>query len=41
MTDHGDFKAHQETFEGVVSMIKWGTIATVIVVAFVIMLIAS
>jgi hypothetical protein len=40
MSDHGDINTHQATFEAVVSMIKWGTIATVIVVAFVIILIA-
>jgi Bacterial aa3 type cytochrome c oxidase subunit IV len=41
MSDHGDIKPHQETFDAVVSMIKWGTIATVIIVAIVVVLLAS
>jgi hypothetical protein len=41
MSDHGDIKAHQQTFDGVMSMIKWGAIVTVIIVACVVMLIAS
>jgi Bacterial aa3 type cytochrome c oxidase subunit IV len=38
---NGDFKAHQDTFDSVMSMIKWGTAATIVIVAIVVMLIAS
>jgi Bacterial aa3 type cytochrome c oxidase subunit IV len=41
MAGNGDFKAHEETFSGVMNMLKWGTVATVIIVAFVVFLIAS
>ena len=41
MSQNGDIKTHQETFDSVMGMIKWGTVATVIIVAGVVMLIAS
>ncbi|MFL0412407.1 aa3-type cytochrome c oxidase subunit IV [uncultured Sphingomonas sp.] len=36
----GDIKAHVSTYEGVMSLLKWGTVASVILVAIVIWLIA-
>ena len=41
MSQNGDIKSHQETFDSVMGMMKWGTVATVIVVVVVVMLIAS
>ena len=41
MANEGEFKAHQETFHGVMNMLKWGTVATILVVALVVFLIAS
>ncbi|QNE31605.1 aa3-type cytochrome c oxidase subunit IV [Sphingomonas sp. NBWT7] len=44
MADHGaqsnDIKAHAATYEGVMGLMKWGTVACVIVAAFVVWLIA-
>ncbi|HMO68820.1 MAG TPA: aa3-type cytochrome c oxidase subunit IV [Novosphingobium sp.] len=40
-SDNSNMKAHAETYDGFLGMLKWGTIATVIIVAFVIGLIAS
>ncbi len=41
MAGNGDYKAHEETFSSVMNILKWGTIATVIIVALVVFLIAS
>ena len=41
MSQNGDIKSQQATFDGVMAMIKWGTVATVVIVAGVVMLIAS
>ena len=41
MANEGDFKAHKDTFNGVMVMIKWGAVATVLTTALVIFLIAS
>ncbi len=40
MASDSDFKAHQDTFNGVMVMIKWGAAATVLITALVIFLIA-
>ena len=39
--NHGDMRAHQETYSGVMGMLKWGTVASAIVAAIVIFLIAG
>lgn len=39
--NHGDLRAHQETYSGVMSLLKWGTVASAIVTAIVILLIAG
>ncbi len=39
--NHGDMRAHQETYSGVMGMLKWGTVASAIVAALVILLIAG
>jgi hypothetical protein len=39
--NHGDMRAHQETYSGVMSLLKWGTVASAIVAAIVIFLIAG
>ncbi|WP_129586355.1 aa3-type cytochrome c oxidase subunit IV [Sphingomonas montana] len=36
-----DEKAHVATYTGFLNMAKWGTIATIIIVAIVVLLIAS
>jgi hypothetical protein len=45
MADHGaetnDIKAHAATYDGVIGMLKWGTLACVLLAALVIYLIAS
>ena len=40
MAGDNDFKAHAKTYDGVMAMLKWGTILTAIVTAFVIFIIA-
>lgn len=44
MADHGanpgDIKAHAATYAGVINMLKWGTLASVLVAALVVWLIA-
>ena len=39
--ERGDIKAHAATYDGVIGMLKWGTLACVLIAAFVIWLIAS
>jgi len=39
--NRGDLRAHQETYSGVMSLLKWGTVASAIVAAIVILLIAG
>ena len=41
MASNNDMKAHEGTYAGVMSMLKWGTIASVLVTARVIMLIST
>lgn len=45
MAAHGDsgfeIKAHEGTYSGFTALMKWGTIVSVIVVAIVVLLIAS
>ena len=41
MTNNGEIKAHEQTYSGFTSLLKWGTIASVIVTAIVIFLIAG
>lgn len=40
MASGNNIKAHQATYEGFLGLAKWGTIATVVVVALVIHLIS-
>jgi hypothetical protein len=40
MASNNDMKAHEGTYAGVMSMLKWGTIASVLVTALVIILIS-
>lgn len=37
----GDFVQHRQTYDGFMVMVKWGTLAVVIVAAVVVALIAS
>ena len=39
--NHGDMRAHQDTYSGVIGLLKWGTVASAIVAAIVIFLIAG
>ena len=41
MAGNGDMKAHQETYDGVMNLLKWGGVAAFIVGAIVIVLIGS
>jgi hypothetical protein len=41
MASNNDMKAHEGTYAGVMSMLKWGTIASVLVTALVIILISN
>ncbi|MEY4502056.1 MAG: Bacterial aa3 type cytochrome c oxidase subunit [Pseudomonadota bacterium] len=41
MAGDQDMKAHSETYLGVMSLMKWGSVATALVVIFVIMMIAG
>ena len=36
-----DFQAHQQSWNGFTAMMKWGTVASLIVAAFVVFLLAS
>ncbi len=38
--NQGDMRAHEQTYAGVMGMLKWGTVASAIVAAIVILLIA-
>ncbi|WP_296677628.1 aa3-type cytochrome c oxidase subunit IV [Novosphingobium sp.] len=40
MATGNDIKAHTSTYSGFLGMLKWGAIATVLITAFVILLIA-
>jgi hypothetical protein len=39
--NHGDITAHAATYGGVINMLKWGTLACILIAALVIWLIAS
>lgn len=39
--NHGDMRAHMETYSGVMGLLKWGTVASALVAALVIFLIAG
>lgn len=41
MADNGDMTEHSHTYSGFVGLLKWSTIATFIVVAIVVLLIAN
>lgn len=41
MASNGDMKAHVETYTGVMNLLKWGSFATAIIAALVILIIAS
>ncbi|MBL0001338.1 MAG: aa3-type cytochrome c oxidase subunit IV [Sphingomonadales bacterium] len=41
MAGNGDMKAHRETYEGVMSLLKWGALASFVVGAIVVLLIGS
>ncbi len=41
MAGNGDIKAHRETYEGVMNLLKWGALASFVVGAIVVVLIGS
>jgi hypothetical protein len=41
MADDGDIQAHEATYNGVISLLKWGTIVSVVVTALVVWLISA
>lgn len=41
MAGNSDMKAHRETYESVMSLLKWGAVASFIVGAIVVVLIGS
>ena len=41
MAGKGDMKAHEETYAGVMGLLKWGTIGSFLVGALVIILIST
>lgn len=41
MAGNGDMKAHQETYAGVMNLLKWGALAAFVVGAIVVVLIGS
>jgi Bacterial aa3 type cytochrome c oxidase subunit IV len=41
VANKGDMKAHDQTYGSVMSMLKWGTVATAIVAVIVVLLIAN
>lgn len=41
MASKNDMKAHQQTYTGVMSFLKWGTIASALLAALVLILIAG
>ncbi len=41
MSSGNDYKAAEKTYSGFIGLMKWGTVATIIVTAFVVLLIAG
>jgi len=41
MASGNDMKAHESTYSGFIGLVKWGSILTVLVTAFVLYMIAS
>ena len=41
MASGNDYKAHNATYEGVLGLVKWGIVATVLVTVFVIFMITN
>ena len=41
MAGNGDMKAHRETYEGVMNLLKWGSVGVFVVGAIVIVLIGN
>ncbi|WP_326523030.1 aa3-type cytochrome c oxidase subunit IV [Sphingomonas sp.] len=41
MADHGDMKAHESTYNGVMALLKWGTIVGALLTLGVLWLIAG
>jgi hypothetical protein len=41
MAGNGDMKAHEQTYGGFLGLLKWGTIASILVVVLVVYLLAS
>ena len=41
MAQNGDLKAHEQTYSGFTSLLKWGTLATAIVAIIVVFLIGG
>lgn len=41
MAGNNDMKAHNQTYEGVMSFLKWGTIASALAAVLVVILIAN
>ncbi|UZK64970.1 aa3-type cytochrome c oxidase subunit IV [Sphingomonas sp. M1-B02] len=39
--DNANLQAHEQTWAGFTAMMKWGTVATALVAAFVVFLLAS
>ncbi len=39
--DRGSITPHVQTYEGVMALMKWGTVASMVIAAFVIWLIAA
>jgi hypothetical protein len=41
MAEHGDMKAHEKTYTGVMALLKWGTVASLLATMIVVLLIAN
>jgi len=41
MADNGDTRAHENTYKGFLALMKWGTLGSAIVAAFVVFLISK
>lgn len=41
MAGNGDMKVHEQTYGGFLGLLKWGTIASILVVVLVVYLLAS
>lgn len=41
MAGKGDMKAHEQTYSGVMSLLKWGTIGAFLIGALVVLLISN